>query len=159
MQHYNITETDAREDKLWKLFHLASEATQGYPAAKEALLYSAAKLAGNSVQLLRIIYDSHYQGLGAFHMMELPYLFGPALLLPNQTYDPRLKTSLQSVLRQVAYTGKLEGTAFSPDTRYGYMELGQSAEWRTGDYDILSMAEFWDKVAQTPCPSGNYGAY
>ncbi|XP_055352561.1 fatty acyl-CoA hydrolase precursor, medium chain-like [Paramacrobiotus metropolitanus] len=160
MQHYNLSATDSRDDTLLKLYHLGTEALQAFPAVKEASIYASHSVSSwPSVQLIKIIYDSHYNGFHAFHAMELPYIFGPWLLLPNQTYDPRLTVRIRSMLQQVAYHGRMDGPGFLQGSQYGYNELGLDAQWSACSYDLAAMYQYWQQIANEPCPIGNGTTY
>ncbi|XP_055352536.1 uncharacterized protein LOC129598584 [Paramacrobiotus metropolitanus] len=160
MQHYNLSAADSRNDTLTKFYHLASDAIQGYPAAKEALIYAKhAGPSGPSVQIIRTIYDSHYNGWGAFHALELAYIFGQWQLFPGEVYDPRVTVSYRNMLRQVTHNGRMDGPAFlQSNGAYGVNELGLDAQWSASTYDLAGMLNYWQGIANQPCP-GAYTAY
>ncbi|XP_055351435.1 carboxylesterase 1D-like isoform X2 [Paramacrobiotus metropolitanus] len=54
LQQYNITDSNNRDDTLWKFFHLATDAQFGHQAVQEALLYASS--AGTS-QVYRVDYN------------------------------------------------------------------------------------------------------
>ncbi|XP_055352552.1 uncharacterized protein LOC129598597 [Paramacrobiotus metropolitanus] len=163
MQHYNLSATESRGDTLLKLYHLGTESVQAFPAFKEASIYAnhiKPMPSLPSVQLIRTIYDSHYNGLHAFHAMELPYIFGPWLLLPNQTYDPRLTVSYRDMLHQVTHNGgSMIGPQFLQDNHYGYNEVGLDAQWSPGTSDLEAVYQYWQQIANEPCPCGSHAMY
>ncbi|XP_055352559.1 uncharacterized protein LOC129598603 [Paramacrobiotus metropolitanus] len=154
IQHYNMSEHDRRKPFSDKFYRPASDAIQGYPAAKEALMYAKhAWPSGPSVQLIRTIYDSHYKGWGAFHAMELAYIFGQWQLFPGEKYDPRLTVSYRSMLSQVAHKGRMDGPAFlQSNSAYGVNELGLDGQWSASTYDLAGMLNYWQDIANQPCP-------
>ncbi|XP_055350784.1 carboxylesterase 5A-like [Paramacrobiotus metropolitanus] len=152
MQHYNISPTDDRNTMLWKYYHLTTDGNLGYPALKETWLYVDKQASdGRPNQVYRNAYDQKQANLGAFHAAELGYIFGDAVnrRIFNLTLNPTVENSIQQMLWQVAYNGRMDAPFNSFDWRY--MELGGEGLWAEGSADLRAVYDFWDAVARTPC--------
>ncbi|XP_055354278.1 bile salt-activated lipase-like [Paramacrobiotus metropolitanus] len=139
MQQYNINANLNKSDILLAFVHVATDFSFGQPSATEVMLYG---LAGISSHLYRISYDSQYMNLGAFHGMELGYLFGtPVKGIYNITLNESVSTNLLGALRAFVHTGYLGDSVFA--ARGSVRELSASGRWQKAATGIADMVQFW----------------
>ncbi|XP_055341711.1 liver carboxylesterase 1-like [Paramacrobiotus metropolitanus] len=152
MQYYNISETDERADMLLKYIHLTSDALFGYPAAKEAFLYAQK---GFPSQVYVMSHNPHFSNFGAFHAMELGYIFGAEVnaKMLNLTLHVPVQKSIYHMLRQVVHKGRTDGPLFGEFGKY--IDLNQNGTWEEGTADFKGLVAFWDSVVTSNCRTAN----
>ncbi|XP_055330204.1 bile salt-activated lipase-like isoform X2 [Paramacrobiotus metropolitanus] len=152
MKYYNISDIDDRGSMTLKFIHLASDSLFGYPALKESFAYAKqAQADGFGNQFYLISYDQQLPGFGAFHAMELGYIFGDPLnkILFNLSLNDTVQASLLSMMREIVHNGKMDGPDFGREG--SHMELTQTGHWEKGSTDFKARFEFWEDVVNTPC--------
>ncbi|XP_055330253.1 bile salt-activated lipase-like [Paramacrobiotus metropolitanus] len=160
MNYYSISETDERSEMMRKVILLSTDAVWGYPPMKELSIYAQNMPAnGGENQFYLISFDQKFMDYGAFHGLDMLYIFGDELnkLYYQLPFNATVQTSLLTMMRQIVHNGRMDGPAFNREG--AHLELPQKGLWELGHTDVRARVKFWDSVADTPCPKSESRLY
>ncbi|OWA51972.1 putative Bile salt-activated lipase [Hypsibius exemplaris] len=166
---YGMTPTSTPAVLRTQLFQMATDLNHGLVASiKEAQLYSISEASrtGNSISVLA--FDGNvslfspltggtpagggFPGLGAYHTLDVGYLFaGPMTLFVSGQADAEVTRVLRSQFNSVITTGRGLGAPFDPALQ-NFIELGQDRTYQPRNYQrAIQMIAFWDRLKQLGC--------
>ncbi|OQV14035.1 hypothetical protein BV898_11806 [Hypsibius exemplaris] len=143
-----------------QLIALTTDVMFRVPAIKEAGLYAARNLTDAGNQLYMISYDDNIgenafavNGLGAFHGLDLQYLFaapGTRNMLGNKTNE-KITRQMRLLWGYVANFGTGFGDQYDP-RKGNFLQLGHDQVWtKSQDGSLADLVHFWEKIAVIGC--------
>ncbi|OQV19539.1 putative Neuroligin-4, Y-linked [Hypsibius exemplaris] len=148
---YNLTNTSSQQELRSGISKISTDIFTGFGAALESTLYAREESSDN--QMYQISFDPGYCGLGAFHALDVSFLFNIPLngLLKSKKSEAVL-ASLDEFFAQVAHNGRAGQPSYG--TRGLYRDLNQDGQWISKELHGTASIEFWEAFNAITCSSG-----
>ncbi|OWA51670.1 putative Bile salt-activated lipase [Hypsibius exemplaris] len=159
---YGMVETADNKTLLQALYQLTTDVNHGLSSIKEAMLYEVSGAARASNVISVFSFDGNVSsyspltngipGLGAYHTVELGYLFaGTMTPLASNRNDTDVTLSLRLNYDLHLKYGLGLGGNFSTNEQ-NYVELGQDKIWTEKKFErAVQLVKFWDRLKELRC--------